>query len=268
MRNDDERTPVGEARGLLRGLHALGGVEAPESLLPAVLLRAGLSDVYWTIDTAIGPVFVAYSDVGISAVRLADDAAAFERDVQARSGRALRPVAEPPAEAARMIAAGLSGEGKARLRFDLRGLSEFERVVLLKAIEIPRGQVRPYAWIAREIGQPKAVRAVGTALGGNPVPLLIPCHRVVRSDGRIGGYIFGDAAKRAVLAAEGLDPTGLEALAGRGVRYYGSDTTHIYCYPTCSSARRITDPHRVTFRSEKEAAGAGYRPCKVCRPAA
>ena len=53
----------------------------------------------------------------------------------------------------------------------------------MKALEIPRGEVRPYGWIAAEIGRPKAVRAVGTALGHNPIPLIVPCHRVVRSDG-------------------------------------------------------------------------------------
>jgi O-6-methylguanine DNA methyltransferase len=155
---------------------------------------------------------------------------------------------------------------RSNVHFDLRGLSEFERAVLLKALEIPRGEVRPYAWIAREIGRPKAVRAVGTALGHNPVPLLIPCHRVVRSDGRIGDYALGSDAKRAILRAEGVEPADLETLARAGVRYYGSDTTHIFCFPTCRHARRVTDKHRVLFHGEEEALRAGYRPCKVCRP--
>jgi O-6-methylguanine DNA methyltransferase len=153
------------------------------------------------------------------------------------------------------------------LKYDLRGLSEFERAVLLKALEIPRGQVRPYAWIAREIGRPKAVRAVGTALAGNPVPLLIPCHRVLRSDGQLGLYSMGGPEiKRALLRAEGAEPDRLEALARAGVRYNGSDTTHIYCYPTCRHARVVMERHRVTFANEAAAAAAGYRPCKVCRP--
>ena len=77
-----------------------------------------------------------------------------------------------------------------------------------KALEIPRGEVRPYGWIAAEIGRPKAVRAVGTALGHNPVPLIVPCHRVVRTDGTIGQYSLGGPGnKRTILSAEGLDPT-------------------------------------------------------------
>jgi len=110
---------------------------------------------------------------------------------------------------------------------------------------------------------------VGSALAHNPIPLLIPCHRVVRSDGLIGEYgLGGPANKRTILAAEGTSPTELEALARAGVRYIGSDTTRIYCFPTCRNARRITSKHRHPFRSETQAASAGFRPCQVCRPAA
>jgi methylphosphotriester-DNA--protein-cysteine methyltransferase len=90
----------------------------------------------------------------------------------------------------------------------------------------------------------------------------------VRSDGRINDDIFGGEAKRTRLAHEGANPADLERLAREGVRYVGSDTTHIYCFPTCRAARRITERHRVPFHSERQAAGAGYRPCHLCRPAA
>ena len=82
-------------------------------------------------------------------------------------------------------------------KVDLRGLSEFEQAVLLKAREIPRGQVRTYGWIASEIGRPLAVRAVGTALRKNPVPIFIPCHRVVRSDRQLGQYALGGTEQKA-----------------------------------------------------------------------
>src|SRR5262249_5759625 len=140
--------------------------------------------------------------------------------------------------------------------------------VLRKALEIPRGEVRPYSWIAREIGHPKAVRAVGSALAHNPVPILIPCHRVVKSDGTLGQYSMGgDEAKRRLLAAEGARPGPLEALARRGVRYFGSDTTRVFCFPSCRHARRVMAHHRVEWASEAAARRAGYRPCNVCRPA-
>jgi O-6-methylguanine DNA methyltransferase len=161
----------------------------------------------------------------------------------------------------------LSGKGRSTLQIDLRRQSEFERAVLLKALEIPRGEVRPYAWVAREIGHPRAVRAVGSALGRNPVPLLIPCHRVVRSDSGIGEYIFGKETKQTILTAEGVDVEGLAHLGRSGVRYYASDTTRVFCFPTCRNARRITARHRVPLGSAAEAHAAGYRPCLVCRPA-
>jgi O-6-methylguanine DNA methyltransferase len=150
---------------------------------------------------------------------------------------------------------------------DLRGRAEFEQAVWHKALEIPRGEVRPYGWIAAEIGRPKAVRAVGSALGRNPVPLIVPCHRVVRTDGTIGQYSLGGSSnKRRVLEAEGLDLPRLERLAARGVRLVGSDTTHIVCHPSCHHAKRITERHVVAFHALVDAQRAGYRACRDCRP--
>lgn len=268
MEYNDHGTLV-VARDMLRGLRALGHVEAPDSLLPTVMRRLGLGDAYTLLQTPIGAVYVSYNDHGLSSVARAGDDAGFESHFRAQFGRRAYRVPKAPAALEEALERGLHGNGRADLRFDLRGLSEFERAVLLKAREIPRGEVRPYSWIAREIGKPRAVRAVGTALGHNPIPLFIPCHRVVRSDGRIGQYSMGGAeTKRAILAAEGAAPETLETLARAGVRYIGSATTHVYCLPSCRHARRISDRHRVRFGSESAAATAGYRPCKVCRPVA
>lgn len=261
------REAVGSARELLCGLRDLGRVRAPSSILPSVLDRVGVGDAYAPIETPIGPVFVAFNGGGIAALVRAPTASAFEQAFRARFGRPVRRVAALPAALARRLGRVLRrGAGRASLRFDLRGLSPFEAAVLRKALEIPRGEVRTYAWVAREIGRPAAVRAVGSALGRNPVPLLIPCHRVVRSDGHIGDYVFGGEAKRAILTHEGVEPEGLERLARTGVRYVGSATTRIYCFPTCRHARRITERHRIPFGSEARARAAGYRPCRVCRP--
>ena len=256
------------ARELADDLRALGDVPAPRTLRPGVLRRLGLGDAYVALPAPIGTVYVAYNERGVSMVTRVDDDESFERAFRAHFGRPIYPADEPPAALAAALREQLEGAGRPALRFDLRGLSEFERAVLLKALEIPRGEVRPYAWIAREIGSPRAVRAVGTALAHNPVPLLIPCHRVVRSDGHLGQYsLGGPETKRAILAVEGLDPAALERQARLGVRYWGSDTTRVYCFPTCRHARRITDSHRVTFGSAAAAEAAEYRPCKVCRPA-
>jgi O-6-methylguanine DNA methyltransferase len=241
---------------------------APRGLAPDVLVEVGLADRYATTGSPIGPLYVAWNGRGVSTVGLARDDRAFEAEHRERTGRrAFRSTSLPPSLAAR-IARRVAGDRRAEVRVDLRGRSQFERDVLLKAAEIPHGEVRPYGWIAAEIGRPKAVRAVGTALGHNPVPLIVPCHRVVRTDGMIGHYSLGGPEnKRAILAAEGLDPDAFERRARAGDHYTGSRTTHIVCNPTCRHARRVMDKHRVWFRSLDAAADAGYRPCKACRPA-
>jgi O-6-methylguanine DNA methyltransferase len=257
-----------DGRSVVRDLRVLGQVRAPATLAPAVLERLGLTEVYAPLDTAIGRVWVAFRGGAVTAVRQAPGARAFEAAFAQEFDRPVRPAAQVPARLAAALRAALAGGGTTGLRFELGALSEFERAVLRKALEVPSGQVRTYAWVAREIGRPAAVRAVGSALGRNPIPLLIPCHRIVRSDGTISDYIFGGAAKRALLRAEGVDPGALARQARAGARYVGSDTTRIYCFPTCRAARRITERHRVPFRSDRQAASAGYRPCRLCRPAA
>ncbi|HWN03572.1 MAG TPA: methylated-DNA--[protein]-cysteine S-methyltransferase, partial [Candidatus Dormibacteraeota bacterium] len=104
---------------------------------------------------------------------------------------------------------------------------------------------------------PRAVRAVGTALGRNPVPLILPCHRVWRSDGGLGGYIFGADVKDRLAALERTTPV-LE----------GCTSTRIVCRVGCIHGRNMRPDNRVVFASVEDARSVGYRPCKVCRPAA
>jgi O-6-methylguanine DNA methyltransferase len=195
-------------RQLFDDLHALGNVKAPPHLLEAILEEVELGDRYASLETALGPVFVAWNRLGASAVMKTATPAEFEARFRERFGRSVRPASAVPQ---------LPNGG-----FDLRSVTEFERAVLLKAFEIPRGEVRTYGWIAAEIGHPAAVRAVGTALRKNPVPVLIPCHRVVRSDGNIGEYALGGSdAKRTILAAEGILPSQLQEMARRWRRERG-----------------------------------------------
>jgi O-6-methylguanine DNA methyltransferase len=83
-------------------------------------------------------------------------------------------------------------------------LGRFEKAVYGAVLRIPKGETRSYAWVARAIDRPKAARAVGNALNKNPYPGPIPCHRVIRSDGSIGGYAKGVRAKRKLLKGEGV----------------------------------------------------------------
>jgi len=87
---------------------------------------------------------------------------------------------------------------------DLSEGTEFQRAVWQVLREIPYGETRSYAWVARRVGRPRAARAVGAACGANPVPVLVPCHRVVASDGSLGGFSGGLAWKRKLLRLEGV----------------------------------------------------------------
>jgi O-6-methylguanine DNA methyltransferase len=215
-----------------------------------------------------GDLYVAFTDHGVSYIRTAesmgDDDETFRESFRREFGRPLRPAVRPPTG----LLPALRRPGAARgVPVDLRTLTGFERDVLTAARRIPIGQTRPYAWIAREIGRPRAVRAVGTALGNNPVPVLIPCHRVVRANGQFGDYVFGPELKERLLRAENANVDEVRELARENIFFLGSATTRIVCYPTCSHARRISQPHRRGFHDTESATRAGYRPCKHCRPA-
>ncbi|MBU2609140.1 MAG: methylated-DNA--[protein]-cysteine S-methyltransferase [Chloroflexi bacterium] len=91
---------------------------------------------------------------------------------------------------------------------DLSGATPFQRLVWEKAKLIPYGETRSYAWIAEQLNQPAAGRAVGQALGRNPLPVIIPCHRVITADGKLGGYSEGPDVKRYLLQLEASSRNG------------------------------------------------------------
>jgi O-6-methylguanine DNA methyltransferase len=131
----------------------------------------------------------------------------------------------------------------------------FQAKVLAAADRVPFGEVASYAELARRIGHPRAARAVGNALGANPVPIFLPCHRIVRGDGTWGHYAFGGALKTRLLALERATPA-----------LVGCATTRIICRRGCAHESRIAEPNRIVFASVADAAGVGYRPCRRCRP--
>ena len=105
------------------------------------------------------------------------------------------------------------------VRFDvplsLRGVSDFERLVWTAARRIPYGAVRTYGWIASKIGKPQAARAVGGALARNPFALVVPCHRIVGSNGKLTGFGAGLAWKQALLNLEGLETEGERVIVSK-----------------------------------------------------
>jgi methylated-DNA-[protein]-cysteine S-methyltransferase len=163
-------------------------------------------------------------------------------------------------ELARRVEGALAGE-RADVPLDLSGTTPFQRRVLEIVKGIPHGEARPYAWVAREAGSPDASRAVGNVMANNPVPLLVPCHRVVKNDGRTGSYAFGAGEKERLLEQEGGSPEELLRAP-----YVGTPTTGSVCHATCRNARRIRPENRRPFRSVAQAVSAGFRPCRVCRP--
>jgi len=213
----------------------------------------------------VGDVWVAFSKDGIRMITTAESVDELRAPYAKKYGRELAPAPLPEA-LRRQVVAAMSGEGVDAPRVDLETTNDLEHDVLQTLTRIPRGQVRTYAWVARQVGRPRAVRAVGNIIARNVVPYVVPCHRVVPSAGGVGNYIFGSATKRALLEREGVPVDELEALAREHVRYIGSRTTKVFCFPTCHGARRIQEQNRVHFRDADEAMESGFRPCRVCQP--
>jgi AraC family transcriptional regulator of adaptative response/methylated-DNA-[protein]-cysteine methyltransferase len=161
----------------------------------------GQSIRFCSFSTALGTVLVAATDKGVCSVKIGDDARSLERMLEEEFSQAqISRSAMPEVEAA--IRGFLRGEGPlARVPLDIRG-TVFQRRVWEELRRIPRGETRTYQDIARAVGAPAAVRAVGSACGANPVALVVPCHRAVRTDGGLGGYAWGLARKRRLLALE------------------------------------------------------------------
>ena len=214
----------------------------------------------------IDDVWVAFTKNGLRMIHRGGSEDEFRARFAKRYSRPLEP-APLPDKLRKQVEAALQGEGTGEPLVDWGDeATELERDVLGTLNSIPRGEVRTYAWVARQIGRPRAVRAVGNILAKNFVPIVVPCHRVVPTSGGIGNYAFGSAAKRELLRREGVDVDSLEALEREGVRFIGSKTTKIVCFPTCKDARRIRGENRVPFRAEAEALKKGFRPCRRCQP--
>jgi methylated-DNA-[protein]-cysteine S-methyltransferase len=163
----------------------------------SLLDRVGVGDGYGRTDSPLGTTWVAFNDHGVAFAFVTDDEAEFRSLHDARLPRRLRAAAVP-----HDVAEALAASDGSALTVDLRHCAPFQREVLTATRSVPLGQTRSYGWVAEQIGNPNAVRAVGTALGTNPVPLVIPCHRIVRSDGQPGAYLFGADRKQKLLTLE------------------------------------------------------------------
>jgi len=156
--------------------------------------------------TRVGPLFVAVSDRGLVGLDFGLSEQEFVARVAQRTKATLIRSDDAAAEAMKQVKEYLEGQRtKFDLPLDMSALSEFQRRVLNIALKIPRGKVLTYGDVAKAIGKPQASRAVGQALGHNPVPIVIPCHRVLGSDGSLHGYSGGGGirTKKWLLELEG-----------------------------------------------------------------
>ena len=165
----------------------------------------GLLDVaYRTVDAPLGPLLLAATPAGL--VRVAFEVQDHERVLEELAARVSPRVLRAPArldDVARELDEYFAGRRRTfDVPVDLRLLAGFRHVVVEHLADIGYGQTASYAAVAAAAGSPRAVRAVGTACALNPVPIVLPCHRVVRSDGAPGQYAGGAAAKVALLELE------------------------------------------------------------------
>ena len=193
------------------------GYAAPSRFYADAMERMGMTPSAWrdggrgetirhaTLDTPLGRMLVAATAKGICRLT-------FDEDERALRRRFPNATILPADEAMASLISGVltaieTPTAMPDLPIDVRGTA-FQEAVWRELRKIPVGQTRSYADIAAAVGQPQAVRAVGTANGSNPVAVLVPCHRVIRSDGSLGGYAGGIERKRKLLEAEGVSGQG------------------------------------------------------------
>ncbi len=141
---------------------------------------------------------------------------------------------------------------------------DFQRRALAHLRRVPPGAVVTYQGLAEAIGAPSGQRAIGNSMASNPLPVYVPCHRVIRSDGAIGNYGGGVERKLSLLRAEGFAIGSDQRLPPQAV--WGHRRSHIFCRPGCAAVRRATRPRWMIFADAEHACGAGMRPCKLCGP--
>jgi methylated-DNA-[protein]-cysteine S-methyltransferase len=261
------------ARGLRHETPPAADVAASRSALQARLadLKSRVL-TYGIVPSPLGNILVARSEQGVSLVEYLGEATTL-------AGSRLRELTdvetvESSAEIARLrdelldFLAGRRRQLGWRLDLRLAG-SEFRRAVLEAAVDVPYGAVTSYATIARRVGKPGAERAVAQALRWNPLPIVVPCHRIVGSSGKLTGYA-GDklGLKRQLLDVEGVptQPASKDFRVARETMYVRAGDDRAYCLPTCGDLPSHTLANLTLIASRDSVEALGLEPCSDCRP--
>jgi methylated-DNA-[protein]-cysteine S-methyltransferase len=168
----------------------------------------GLLDVaYDLVDTPVGRLLVAVTDHGVCEISYDPDLAREEEQLARNFGARVLRSPKPTDDARRQLDEYFAGKRRDfELTVDLRPAREFGRAVLEELGRVPYGELTTYGALAARAGRPRAARAVGTVMNRNPVPIVLPCHRVVGSSGSLVGYAGGLDRKRLLLQLEGALP--------------------------------------------------------------
>ena len=238
-------------------------------------LTARLADLksrmvsYKVFPSPLGPILIAASEHGVALVEYLRGSVADSRlfrmsgvDTQEDAGALERVHGE--------LLDYLAGR-RTRLEWplDLRfARSDFERAVLQATAAVPYGAVSSYTGIAGDVGKPSAVRAVAQALRHNPVPIVVPCHRIVGIGGDLVGYA-GDrlGLKERLLAVEGVPTAHARSRIVREAMYhYDTNPSRQYCVPSCGSILARPLGQVKLFARRELAEAVGLSPCEDCRP--
>jgi len=220
------------------------------------------------IESSIGRLLAAQSPRGLVALRFMDsnDTASVLTAVRRRFD-----VVEDD-----VVASEIGGEIERLMQGDTGAVSaravdlslvesNFQRRALARLRRVPAGSVISYQGLAAAIGVPSGQRAIGNTVASNPVPIYVPCHRVIRSDGSLGNYGGGPERKLKLLRAEGFSVDLQRRVPPDAV--YGHWVSHIFCRPTCSAVRRAERRQWLIFTNPERAQQFGMRACKLCHPA-
>jgi methylated-DNA-[protein]-cysteine S-methyltransferase len=213
----DDRDDEEMERTLRAALQSGHDASAPPRIVDAAA-AAGLLDVaYARLDSPVGTLVLASTPQGLARLAYVDEGQedAVMQEIAARLSPRMLSAPRRLDEPRRELDEYFAGRRRAfDLTLDLRLLSDFTRRILSATAEIPYGEVSTYKAVAAAAGSPRGSRAAGNALGSNPLPIVLPCHRVLHSGGGLGGYTGGLARKRVLLGIEGRPGPGAAEIAG------------------------------------------------------